>query len=289
MPGRSSKFGFAALISSPIWLVAGGTVFAISMLAVSAFNVYGGRQDAMDHSNEWSRNTLVVIERNITRDLDLADAALQVVVEGVGRPEVMSAQPSLRRQLLFDRLTMVPYVRAIFVADATGRVILDSRSDLPPDANLADRDYFEVQRAKPAWGLYVSAPHRSQLLHGEVVVSLSRRVTDTDGSFHGVVVGEINVAYFHQLLSGLALGPHGAVSLLHADGAMVMREPYSAAIVGRGLRDSQVFAKMKASQEGSFIQQSTIDGIRRVYNFKHISGLPLILNVSPAETDIYAD
>jgi diguanylate cyclase (GGDEF)-like protein len=174
------------------------------------------------------------------------------------------------------------------VADATGRVVLDSRSDSPPHDNLANRDFFEVQRDKPAWGLYVSAPHRSQLLDGKIVVSLSRRITDTNGAFRGVVVGEIGVAYFHQLLSGLALGPHGAVSLVHTDGTMVMREPYSAENIGRGLRASQVFAKMTASLEGSFVQPSMIDGIRRVYTFKRLSGLPLILDVAPAETDIYA-
>jgi diguanylate cyclase (GGDEF)-like protein len=288
MPGRSSKFGFAAPISSPIWLVAGGTVFALSMLAVSALNLYGGRQDAMDHSTEWSRNTLVVIERDITHDLDLADAALQGVVEGVGRPDVMSAPPSFKRQLLFDRLTMVPYVQAIFVTDAAGRVVLDSRSDSPPDENLADHDYFEVQRDKPAWGLYVSAPHLSHQLGGKVVVSLSRRITDTNGAFRGVVVGEIDVSYFHQLLSGLALGPHGTVSLIHTDGTIVMREPCNAENVGRSLRSSRPFAQMAASLEGSFVQPSIIDGFRRVYTFKRLSRLPLILSVAPAESDIYA-
>ncbi|PTB17798.1 hypothetical protein C9I57_26655 [Trinickia symbiotica] len=41
-------------------------------------------------------------------------------------------------------------------------------------------------------------------------------------------------------------------------------------------------------QSSSAFARQTIDGIRRVYAFRHLSGLPLIMEVAPAEIDIYA-
>jgi diguanylate cyclase (GGDEF)-like protein len=45
---------------------------------------------------------------------------------------------------------------------------------------------------------------------------------------------------------------------------------------------------MMIQPEGSFADRASIDGIRRVYEFRHLPGLPLIVEVAPAEPDIYA-
>jgi diguanylate cyclase (GGDEF)-like protein len=286
-PIRNSDHRLSVALGSPGVLIGGGVLFAIAMLSISIAILYGGRQDAMQHSVEWSRNTLLVIERDLTHDIELCDLSLQAVVDGVRRPDVMAAPTLIRRAMLFDRSTMLP-LAAIFVTDRTGRIVIDSRADIPPEVNLADRDYFRIQRDAPAWGLYLSPPRASRLLNGERVVYLSRRITDTDGSFRGVVVGAVSVQYFSALLSGLNVGSHGAVALIHTDGALVMRLPGNAELTGRDMRGSAPFTQMMTSAEGTFTETASIDGIRRVYAFKHLSGLPLIAAVAPAEMDVYA-
>ncbi|WP_353558715.1 hypothetical protein [Paraburkholderia terrae] len=123
---------------------------------------------------------------------------------------------------------------------------------LPTEDNLANADYFEVQRDRPAWGLYVSPPRASQLFNGETVLYLSRRITAPDGSFLGIVVDAVSVEYFHQLFSGLKIGPHGVAALIHTDGRFVIRVPGHAAMIGRDLRRAGPFLKMMRSAEGSF-------------------------------------
>jgi diguanylate cyclase (GGDEF)-like protein len=289
-PTPNSNDRRSALLRSPRLLIGAGVIFAVAMLSVVCAILYGGRQDAMEHSKEWSSNTLLVLEQDIDHDITLCDLSLQAVVDGVHRPDVMAASPLLRRAILFDRTTMLPYLRAILITDATGRIVIDSRTDVPPEGNLANTDHFEVQRDHPAWGLYVSPPRTSQLLNGEKVLYLSRRITAPDGSFLGIVLGAVSVEYFHQLLAGLKIGPHGSAALIHTDGMFVMRIPDGAANVGHNLRrsGSGPFLKMMQSTEGTFTDTASVDGVRRVYTFKHLSGLPLIANVAPAEMDIYA-
>lgn len=278
----------SALVSSPRIVIGGGIVVAIAMLTVCTAVLFGGRQDAMEHASDSSRNTLLVIERDIVRNVEVYDLSLQAVVDGVRRPDVMAAPVALRRDVLFDRSASAPYLGAIFVTDAAGNIVIDSRTDHPSKANVAGRDYFTVQRDHPAWGLYVSPPHASPLLDGDMVITLSRRITDTDGSFLGIVIGTVSTEYFHQMLSGLKLGPHGTMALIHTDGFLVMRGPYNPKLIGRDLRGTGPFTKMMAQPEGSFADTASIDGIRRLYQFKHLPGLPLIMEVAPAETDIYA-
>jgi diguanylate cyclase (GGDEF)-like protein len=276
------------LLAAPRVLVGGGVAFAVAMLSISGVILYGGRHDATQHSLEWSNNTLNVVSQDIAHDIELCDLALQAVVDGMDRADVRAAPEALRRTVLFDRAAMLPYLRAVFVADANGRVLIDSRTPRPPAASVKNADYFEVQRDHAAWGLFVSAPHASQLLDAEQVLYLSRRITGPDGAFLGVVVGAIDVRYLQGLLSGLNVGEHGSAALVHTDGEFVARVPGGESMVGRSVRGTHTLKLLMAERQGSFRAQASVDGIVRVYTFKHIAGLPLIVDVAPAETDIYA-
>ncbi|HTI17696.1 MAG TPA: sensor domain-containing diguanylate cyclase [Trinickia sp.] len=287
-PPRNLLHRLSVLLGSPRMLVGCGVLFAFTMFSVTFAIVYGGRQDAIAHSIEWSQNTLLVLQRDIAHDMELSDLALQGVVDDVRRPEVMATPAPLRRAMLFDRSALLPFLGPIWVTDATGRIVIDSRWDVPPAASLANDDFFKVQRDKPAWGLYVSPPHRSQLIDGKWAVFLSRRVTNTDGSFLGVVVGAISVDHFSQLLSGLKLGAHGAAALIHTDGVLVMRAPDYPAVIGLDLRRASPFRKMMESSGGTFADIAAVDGRKRIYTFAHLPGLPLIAHVAPAVTDVYA-
>jgi len=258
------------------------------MLAVSGTILYGGRHDATQHSIEWSNNTLNVVSQDIAHDIELCDLALQAVVDGMDRADVRDAPESLRRTVLFDRAAMLPYLKAIFVTDAGGRVLLDSRTPRPLAASVKNADFFAVQRDHAAWGLYVSTPHASQLLDAEPVLYLSRRITGPDGAFVGVVVGAVDVRYLQGLLSGVNLGAHGSAALVHTDGAFVVRVPGGESMIGRSLHGTRTFKRLMDANHGTFREQASVDGTVRVYTFKHIAGLPLIVDVAPAETDIYA-
>ncbi|MGF6775344.1 diguanylate cyclase [Paraburkholderia sp. GAS334] len=275
------------LIGSPRMVIAGGVVTAFGMLGICAVLLYEGRQDALAHATESSRNTLLVIERDIARNVELYDLSLQAVVDNVRQPDVMSLPDQLRNELLFDRAATAKDLGSMLVLDRAGNVIIDSGSEIPRRGNFADRNYFTVHRDNPDVGLYLSPPYESRLRGGDPSIALSRRINNPDGSFAGVVVGAVRLEYFRRLLSGLQLGPHSTMALIHANGQLIMRAPYDPKIIGRDLNGTGPFERMIAQPEGQFVDQASIDGIRRVYTYKRLTGLPLIMEVAPAEADIY--
>jgi hypothetical protein len=170
-------------------VIGGALVIAFAMLTVCAVLLYDGRQDALQHARDASRNTLLVIERDILRNVELYDLSLQAVVDGVGQPEVMALPARLRDALLFDRAATAKDLGSMLVLDAAGNVLIDSRSEVPSHVNLADRRYFTVHRDNPAAGLYVSAPLVSRIRKGDPIIVLSRRIDNPDGSFPQAAVG----------------------------------------------------------------------------------------------------
>lgn len=273
---------------TPRAIVAGALVIAAFMVSLCGVVVYQARADALDRARDTTRNIALIAERDIERNFELYSLSLQAVIEGIHNPEIMGASPKLRHEALFDRAATASYLGSILVLDETGRVKLDSLTDEPITMSFADRRYFTVHRERHDAGLFVSDPYHSRLRAGSPSIALSRRISKPDGSFGGVAMVAIRLDYFHELFSGLSLGPHGSIALIGRDGVMIMRQPYAAEVVGRNISQASTFKRFMSAPEGSFTDKSTIDGVGRLYYFKHLSNLGLIVMVAAAESDIYA-
>ncbi|MBJ9624684.1 sensor domain-containing diguanylate cyclase [Burkholderia multivorans] len=274
--------------SAPHYVVAVGVLIAFALMGLCILQLFQSRQDALDRARETSRNLALVAERDITRNVELYNLSLEAVLQGLRRPDVMAASPALRRGVLFDHAMTAQYLGSMLVLDAQGNIVLDSQNDVPRHGNFSDRKYFTVHRDRADVGLYVSDPFASRLRGGTPSIVLSRRVSSPDGSFAGVALIAINLEYFHKLFAGLALGPHGSISLIGTDGIMVMRQPYELNTIGRDISQAATFRRFRSAPEGSFLERSSIDGVRRLYYFKTLPNLPLIVMVAEAEQDIYA-
>ena len=277
-----------ARILSPRGVLAAGIVLLMFSWGLSASLLIEARRDAYDHAVENARNLMLLIERDISRNIELYDLSLQNVVDGLADPELMTLPPRQRHRLLFDRAATGAYLGAIFVMDPHGNIVIDSAASPPRQGNFADRDYFTVHRNRLAPGLYISRPYAARLRGGALTIALSRRITLADGRFGGIVVGTLGIDYFRALLDGLAVGAHGSAAIVEENGTLVSRLPYDARVVGLDLHDSPLFIESQRSRDGVLAGTGAIDGTRRVYVYKHLAGLPLIVDVAPAEADIYA-
>ncbi|KUY91285.1 diguanylate cyclase [Burkholderia territorii] len=285
---RGHTASAVARILSPRGVLVAGIVLLLFSWGLSTSLLIEARHDAYDHAVENARNLMLLIERDISRNIELYDLSLQNVVDGLADPELMALPPHQRHRLLFDRAASGAYLGAIFVMDAQGNIVIDSAESSPRQGNFADRDYFAVHRDRLAQGLYISRPYASRLRGGALTIALSRRITLADGRFGGIVVGTLSIDYFRALLDGLAVGKHGSAAIVEDNGVLVSRLPFDARVVGLDLHDSPLFIEAQRSSEGALTGVGAIDGVRRIYVYKHLANLPLIVDVAPAEIDIYA-
>ncbi|WP_244137740.1 sensor domain-containing diguanylate cyclase [Burkholderia sp. BCC1644] len=277
-----------ALTASSLVFTVSGTTIALIMVSLCAVVLYESRQDALDHTRETLRNIAVIAQRDIERNLDLYELSLQAVVDGLQKPEVMALPSELRRGVLFDRAATAKHLGSVLVLDKAGNIIFDAANNVPRKGNFSDRPYFTVQRDNPHIGLYISDPYQSRLRGGKASIALSRRLSHPDGSFAGIVLMAINIDYFHELFSGLSLGPHGSMALIGKNGVMIMRQPYDPRIIGRDISTANTFQHFIAAPQGSFSERASIDETQRLYWFQNFPNAPLILMVAAGEQDIYA-
>ncbi|WP_043204069.1 sensor domain-containing diguanylate cyclase [Paraburkholderia acidipaludis] len=275
-----------SLHAGPNAIVVGGVVAALTLAVLCAVALYQSRTDALEHARESSHSIALAAQRDIERNFEIYALSLRAVADGITQPDIMALPPHLRRMVLFDRAATADYQGGLYVLDASGNIVVDSESDVPHKENFADRPWFTVHRDRADAGLFISDPYVPRM-GGGLRMALSVRLSHPDGSFAGVAVMAIRLEYFQRLFEGLAVGPHGAMSLVGTDGVMIMREPFEPGIPGRSVVAISTFRHLANAPEGYFSAKSVVDGVRRHCYFRRFAHLPFIIVVAEADPDIF--
>ncbi len=117
---------------------------------------------------------------------------------------------------------------------------------------------------------------------GDPSFALSRKLVDQDGRFKGVVVIAVSLGYIEAFLSGIDMGPQGALLVVSADGRILTRQPPRAGqgAIGTDLSQTAVFKRMQSMAAGAFTAKAAVDGIERYYTFARLPDQPLFVNVA---------
>ena len=247
------------------------------------------RQDAWEQAELTSKNLMQVLERDIARNVEMYDLSIQAAVENLRTPGVPGLAPrGLRQLILFDRAATARDIGVMFVIDEHGEIVADIDAVPPRKGNYADREYFQVHKARAGLGLYIGRPVVSRLT-GERMLPFSRRINKPDGTFGGVVLGSAEAVLLHAPLHQIDLGRDSAINLYLRDGTRITRHPFTEADIGVNIAGAATFQGFTRERSGSFVQTSARDGVNRHYRFTQVGDLPLILNVALSTAEIEAN
>src|SRR5689334_12046897 len=210
------------------------TVIGFSAICVNVMLDMRRGEEAL--ARQTLENLATSIESDISRNIEIYDLSLKAVAGNMLLPELAAVSKPIRHLILFDHATTAKHFGAIQVFDAEGRLTIDASTLDPVPENRGDEDYFTVHRDNPGAGLYISRP---MLFRGAYSIVLSRRISDTDGGFLGVVTGSIRFSYFHELFERLSLDPEDTITVLRRDRTIMMRRPFDLDVIGKNLNDRQ--------------------------------------------------
>ncbi|MBR0794639.1 diguanylate cyclase [Bradyrhizobium jicamae] len=268
-------------------LLALGIGLVLCFAAICVSILWEMAQKDYQHAKEAATNLIASLASEVDRNIELYDLSLQAVADGVKLPDINKISPELRQVVLFDRAASAKDLGSILVLNAAGDVTLDSRTLTPRRANFATYDFFRVHQAHADAGLFISAPWVTT--EGEYLISLSRRISNDDGSFAGVVAGSMRLSYFHNLFRKLNFGPDDSMVLFDTDGTMLMRSPFDINKIGQSIREAQVFKQFPARTSGFYTTKSIVDHVSRLYVFQQVGHHPLLIAEGLSLDGIYAD
>lgn len=236
------------------------TVIGFSAICVNVMLDMRRGEEAL--ARQTLENLATTIESDISRNIEIYDLSLKAVASNLLLPELATVSKPVRHLILFDHAMTAKHFGAIQVFNADGRLTIDASTLDPAPENRADEDYFRVHRDNPGAGLFISRP---MLFRGAYSIVLSRRVSDTDGGFMGVVAGSIRFSYFHELFERLNLGPEDTITVLKRDRTIMMRRPFDLDVIGKNLGTRQDWKPDNLRAGGSYAGQGPVDTTPRLY------------------------
>ncbi|WP_339030731.1 diguanylate cyclase [Bradyrhizobium symbiodeficiens] len=236
------------------------TVIGFSAICVNVMLDMRRGEEAL--ARQTLENLATTIESDIGRNIEIYDLSLKAVASNMLLPELATVSKPIRHLILFDHAMTARHFGAIQVFDAGGRLTIDASTLDPAPENRSEEDYFKVHRDNPGAGLFISRP---MLFRGAYSIVLSRRISDTDGGFTGVVAGSIRFSYFHELFDRLNLGPEDTITVLNRDRTIMMRRPFDLDVIGKNLGTRHDWKADNLRVGGAYAGQGPVDTTPRLY------------------------
>ena len=203
-------------------MAASVTLAAVALLAWRHEEVLANAQDGLRNVS----TLLASQSEQIFQGIDVVQNRLieRLEIEQVRSPDDLRRIGSTRET--HDRLVgltqSLGMLDAMAIIDNHGRLLSSSRGWPAPEVTVTDRDYFRALSTPGAPAVYWSAPVRSRG-NGARTIYYARRLSASDGSLIGLVLGMILVERLEQNFAAIAMPGRSAIDLVRDDGVTLVR------------------------------------------------------------------
>src|SRR5215469_8206575 len=250
-------------------LAAFGVLFAGLIVVLFLVDLNLRYRDAITGAEQQARNYAEVLAQHTARTFEGVDRALRVaeIIRRDAQEHRHPLGPSEAATHVHDALRQLSQISPLMVAvgwtDAAGDLQAYSFDERPPRPDIGDTPQFIVQRDHPQPGLFVASPFRSRRT-GKWLIAASRRLSNEDGSFAGIVTAPLDLGYFANTFRAADIGRGGAVMLFDRSGAMLAREPAVRDFVGRSFANAELFTHhLPQAPAGAYEVTGYYDGTPR--------------------------
>ncbi|MEC5159806.1 MULTISPECIES: GGDEF domain-containing protein [unclassified Janthinobacterium] len=271
------------------WATVFVAVVCLSLVAIDGWRSWNARTQQLLEVERSATNLARAMAQQADDTIKAADTSLADIVE---RIEVDgAAAPALARlqRVLRGHVAELPQLNGLFVYDADGAWLVNSRPEPLRERNNADREYFQFHRADPARGAHIGTPVVSRS-SGKWVVPVSRRINRADGGFAGVALATIDVDYFKRFYQSFDIGQRGAVALTTNAGTLLLRRPFDDATIGMSMARSALYLAYRgAGPVGSVFLESPLDGEVRLNSYRALQHYPLFATAALSKDEQLAN
>lgn len=208
------------------------------------------------------------------RQVDVMTDSLRERVEGDGIRNIDVARV---HALMQQQAQLMPQIHGIFIYGPNGQWIVTDKEVTPKGVNNADRDYFIYHRTHTDRKVRIGQVIVSRSTK-ELIIPVSRRLNEPDGSFAGVLLGTIRVSYFVDYYGDFKIDDRGALVFTLRDGTILVRRPFNPAVIGQSIAQGEIFKTyLPHFHEGVAEVKAVTDGTNRLYGYRALSSYPLIV------------
>ena len=257
-------------------------------VALSTWQLLSSRQVRMREAEIYTSNLARILALYTRGAIRSAELVLEGVAEDAEPDQQRSERDARMNGHLARLAAKAPELQGLFICDARGDMVASS---LPhaADVNCLGRDYFLYHHDHRETRARIGLPIVSRT-SGVWVIPISRRLEDPDGRFAGIALATIRLNLFEQVYGKLDIGEAGTVLVATDGGQLLYRRPFQPKLVGRDISSAPLMQLYRArGPSGSAVLTAPIDGVTRLYSYRHLGDFPLLVAVALSDEEIYAN
>ncbi|KAA5608914.1 PAS domain S-box protein [Rhodovastum atsumiense] len=245
------------------------------VVASASWLVVTSLQESRQRSTALADGLALLVEHELNRYVHVYDAALGAVALRAR----MAAQA--------NGTTADPGPGAFVLTDAHGDVLAASAGFPASIQSLADQPSFRFHAGSPGPGPHLTFDS-GPLAAGMPALVVSRRVNGPGGQFAGMVAGVLRLDLLGQLLDDLPLGKNGLALIALGGGQLLACSRHPACRGGGDIGGSGLAHAFRRQATGAVDAGAGVDDLSRLFVFRHVTDLPLVIAVGQSFGEIYA-
>ena len=256
------------------WMMVASLALPLALFALASAVSWVSIQQTADREIERSLDVAHEHALKVFETIDRTLSEIAEIIRGIPDAGIVSREETLHQRLkqLADSL---PQVKSAWIFDARGRAIVNSLVVPAPDVDFSDRNYFKVHVDREI-GIYIGEALKPRPPYqGAAFFGVSRRRTNEDGSFGGVIQASVLPEYFENFYTRIGREPGSFFAFGLADGAVLAHFPAS----DRDIRidgDGPIASRFSADpRDGLFTATSPTDGIERRLGYQRLAEYPI--------------
>ena len=183
--------------------------------------------------------------------------------------------------LPFDRST----IDNVYLINEIGKIVI-AHDPSQTDVSVADRDYFAFHQSSSGDQIFIGSVERGRVT-GQLHFRVTRRINNADGSFAGVVLATVSPQAFSSYYQEHTGGSHNSATLIGTlDKRLRARVPEPANDYWQVPLVSVLWERLQEAPAGNYQGTSSVDGIARLFSYKKVGELPLVMITGFSESDI---
>nr|WP_229499297.1 EAL domain-containing protein [Pseudoduganella ginsengisoli] len=266
-------------------LLAGLFLMALLATALVAWQI---RSSALEREAGLQRQTqhfVRAMEAHVKYAIQFVDLSLIGFANAIKvLPPEKTASEATMRALLSSPGDAFNHDFWITFIDAQGKAIASTSRFPVSGTDYSDRDYFIALKNGTAQGLYVGGPTIGKISKQKLFY-LARRVEGPDGQFLGVITAPLDAARFANVFENARMAQDVTIALIHRNGRVIARVPNFETAFNTDLSDTVLFRSLAKSPAGSYQVLSKIDKLPRIFSYRAMENLPLIVAVGSSDLD----
>jgi diguanylate cyclase (GGDEF)-like protein len=265
--------------------------FCLLIVGVQGWNLWESREAEIDETAVSTANMTRALAAQAESAFKVGDAVLDEMVERAEHDGSTGAAGKRIHYRLSDIVRTTPGIHGALVFGPKG----DWRITwMPPNAqfetaNNTDREYFQWHASHTERTTRIGKPMISRST-GKFVIPLTRRIDNPDGSFGGVALVIQDLEFFGKFYDSFDVGRSGTILLAGDDGTLYYRRPFKPGQIGSDVTNGPVLTMARmAGAADTRMRRSNMDGVTRLYSYRHLEGFPLVVAGAMARDEILAD